>query len=154
MRIALPQTPGQVEAVLRWVGARIPHAPNLWMDMNAIAMAVVTDGEQMAAGVVFNNYIPDDGTIQVHLAACNPLWTRGTIVRDILAYPFDKLQVNKVWGATPIDMVQVLEVNRKMGFTREAVLRYHVRGKHAVITGLLRKEYLRKYWPERTRVAA
>lgn len=154
MKIELPRTPEERLAVLRWVAQRIPHAPTLHTDENAVALAVATDDNQMAAGVVFNNYCPYDGTIQVHLAACNPLWTRGTIVRDILAYPFNQLKVNKVWGATPQDMVHVLKVNRKMGFKQEGILRYHIRGKHAVITGLLRREYLRLYWPDRSRVAA
>ena len=154
VRLAYCQDRQATEGLCQWVGARIPHAHNLAFDPNAVAIGVVSDVGNLVAGVVFNTYIPDDSTIQVHLAADNPLWCRGNIIRDILAYPFYQLSVNKVWGATPIDMEHVLSVNRKMGFVREAVLRYHVAGKHAVITGMLRKEYLRKYWPERSRVAA
>lgn len=141
-------------ALLRFAGRMIPHAANLADDHTAVAIGVLTDESRPAACVVFNHYIEADKTIMVHVAAVNPLWTRGTIVRDILAYPFFQLGCNKVWAAMPIKNKHAIDFNKKLGFTREGILRYHIANQHAVITGLLRKEYLRKYWPENSRMVA
>ncbi len=135
-------------ALLRWISARIPHADNFHQDALAVPIGVLTDTGRPAAGVVFNMYYPKDSTIHVSVAASNPLWTRGTIVRDILAYPFLQLGVEKVWATMPQDLAHVLALNRKMGFTQEAILGKHLRGKNAVIARLYRKDYMRKYWPE------
>lgn len=135
-------------ALLRWISARIPHADNFHQDPGAVAIGVVTDTGHPAAGVVFNFYFPQDSTIHVSVAAINPLWTRGTIVRDILGYAFLQLRVEKVWAAMPQDLKHVIALNRKMGFTQEAILGKHLRGKNAVISRLYRKDYMSLYWPE------
>lgn len=109
--------------------------------------AAVIDGEGvMQAGVVFNDYQPNFGTVMVHLAADTPRWATHNIVKEILGWAFITAKCNKVWGHTPSHLTRVLRFNHGIGFVREAVLRdQYGTGRHAVVTGMLAKEYRKFY---------
>lgn len=134
--------------VMDWVAARMPlmFGDSIKHAGPYAALGVVDDKGELIAGTIFNDYHPTFSTIQVHLAADTPRWATTNIVRGILAYPFLQLRVNKVWGATPAYLERVLRFNKGIGFTREGVLRHHFGpNQHAVITGMLEKEYRKLY---------
>lgn len=112
------------------------------------ATAVVDEAGHIVAGIIFNDYMPQFGTIMVHLAADTPRWATHNVVRAVLHYPFMQLRVNKVWGATPANLTRVLRFNRGIGFTQEAVLGQHYGQLNAVITRMLAKDYKKFYLDE------
>ncbi|HAC57210.1 MAG TPA: hypothetical protein DCF73_02500 [Rhodobiaceae bacterium] len=100
----------------------------------------------MLAGVVYHDYQPEYGTIQLSMASDNPMWARRRIINGLLAYPFHQVGVNKIWTATPHDNELALRVNRHIGFKPEATLAHHFGMKrHAVICRMLRTEYDRLF---------
>jgi RimJ/RimL family protein N-acetyltransferase len=96
------------------------------------------------AGVVFHDYQPEFGTIQLSMAADNPMWARRENLRGLLSYPFEQLGVHKVWTATPHDNEAAIRVNLHIGFKKEATLAHHFGLKrHAIICRMLKPDYNR-----------
>ena len=135
---------GRDAEVAAWVSEKIPHM--FGGDFGPCSAIGITSQDRLIAGVVFHEYQPEYGTIQMSLAAISPMWARRKTIGDFLAYPFYQLGVYKVWTATPRDNEPALKVNEHAGFKREAVLAHHFgRKRHAVICRLLRPDYQRIY---------
>lgn len=135
---------GMDREVTHWVHSRIPYAPHMETD-KCRAIGVVS-GDNLVAGVVFNEYQHEYGTIAVSVAAETPRWAAKGVIRGILAYPFEQLNVNKVWSAMLHTNERAIRFNKGIGFRQEAVLRDHFGvGKHAVVTRMMRRDYQQKY---------
>jgi RimJ/RimL family protein N-acetyltransferase len=131
--------------VAEWVYRHIPGMPRGFA--NPVAIGVMdAEGVRPMAGVVFHDYEPEFGTIQLSAAAVSPQWASRNIIKTILQYPFEELKVQKVWTATKHSNARALKFNEGVGFTREATLRDHFGlGAHAVICRMLSKDYRRLY---------
>jgi RimJ/RimL family protein N-acetyltransferase len=57
---------------------------------NYRAMAVV-DGEKIIAGVLYNNWHPDTGVIEMHAASIDKRWLTRPVLKAMFALPFDQL---------------------------------------------------------------
>lgn len=135
---------GQDAAVADWVRRHIPHMATDFGPSSAIG--VTTEDGQPLAGVVFHDYQPAYGTIQLSAAAISPRWATKRIVGRMLRYPFMELKVNKVWTATEQKNERALKFNKGVGFMPEATLRHHFgRKNHAVICGMMDFEYRERY---------
>jgi RimJ/RimL family protein N-acetyltransferase len=112
----------------------------------ATAIGVTTEAGQPLAGIVFHDYQPDYGTIQLSAAAISPKWASRRIVAQLLSYPFNELGVHKVWTATQHKNERALKFNKGVGFTVEGTLRDHFGvGIHAVICRMLLQDYRTRY---------
>lgn len=132
------------ELVADWVGSLIPHVGQTGFGP-AYAIGVCRK-DTLIAGMVYHEYHPDAGTMQISMAAASPMWARRHIIRALLAYPFEQAGCFKVWTCTPIDNVKALKVNEHVGFRREATLAHHFgKGRHAVICRLLQPDFDRIY---------
>lgn len=130
--------------VSNWVARHIDHMRG---DFGlSTAIGVMDDDLNPLAGVVFHDYQPAYGTIQLSAAATSPRWARKSVIRDILGYPFRELKVHKVWTATQHENLRAIKFNKGIGFTQEATLKDHFGiGKHAVICRMLVKDFERRY---------
>lgn len=135
---------GQDQTVADWVRRHIPHMATDFGPASAIG--VMSDTGEPMAGVVFHDYQPAYGTIQLSAAAISPRWATSRIVGRMLRYPFIELGVHKVWTATEQKNKRALKFNKGVGFTPEGILRHHFgRKNHAVICGMLDTEYRERY---------
>jgi RimJ/RimL family protein N-acetyltransferase len=135
---------GHSEEIAEWVGLNIPHVGTAGFGP-CTALGVVSSGK-LIAGVVYHDYQPSCGTIQLSMAAVSPMWARRETIRDLLAYPFHQLGVYVVWTATPRDNEAALKVNLHIGFTKEAVLGHRFGPKrHAVICRMDKPVYIKRY---------
>jgi RimJ/RimL family protein N-acetyltransferase len=127
-----------------WVIERIPESgPGCFADDSAIG---VMSGDRMIAGVVYHDYKPQFGTIELSMAADSPMWASHDIIAGLLHFPFRQLKVFKVFTVTPADNVAALRVNEHIGFKREAILAHQFgRKRHAVIMRMLEPDYARIY---------
>lgn len=133
---------GQDEYVSEWVAARIPHVEEFSL---CVAIGVVI-GDELIAGVVFNNYQKKFGVIELSMAAISPRWAKRETIAELLRYPFEQLGCYKVYTATPADNEKALKVNAHIGFKREAILASHYgKNRHAVIMRMLRPDYDRLF---------
>ena len=142
----------------KWVADKIPHADTF----GKCVTVGVASNDQIIAGFVFNNYCvfpehyyEDKGkrvhakehrTIELSMAAISPMWAKWEIIHEVLRYPFEQLDVYKVFTATPADNTKALKVNAHIGFKREAILAHQFgKKRHAVIMRMLRPDYFRLF---------
>ena len=128
--------------VSRWVAERIPHVDDFGP---CSALGVVNSKGEPVAGVVFHDYQPKCGTIQISMAANTPRWATKRIIKEILAYPFYQLGVRKVWTATPHTNERAIRFNIGIGLKKEAVLANHFGKEHSVVCRMFRKQYEQLY---------
>jgi len=130
-----------------WVAQRLPHV-GVGNFGQCAAIGVVSNG-QLIAGVVYNEYQREYGTIAVSVAADTPRWAAKGIIRAMLSYPFNQLNVNKVWSAMIHTNSRAIRFNKGIGFTQEAVLRDHFGpGNHAVVTRMMKRDFVNRYEKE------
>ena len=133
---------GEDEYVSAWTANLIPHVIDFGP---CIAIGVQSKG-RLIAGIVYNEYQPQYGIIQLSMAAVSPMWARKEIIAELLRYPFEQLGVYKVFTAIPADNAMAIKVNIHVGLKREAVLAHHFgKKRHAVIMRILRPDYDRLY---------
>lgn len=75
-------------AVGDFVSVRIFGRPGL-IDQY-VAMAVVDRG-RVIAGVLYNNWHPENGVIELHAASADKRWLTRPVLKAIFAYPFDQI---------------------------------------------------------------
>lgn len=136
---------GHDTEVARWVSAHIPHMQGADFGP-ASAIGIVDENQSPMAGIVFHDYQPLYGTIQLSAAAESPRWATKKVIGAILGYPFLQLKVHKVWTATQHENLRAIKFNKGVGFTQEATLKDHFgAGRHAVICRMLFKDFERRY---------
>lgn len=135
---------GHDAAVAEWVAARIPHVGAAGFGP-CVAVGIAR-GDAMAAGVVWHDWQPESGTIQMSGAAETPRWASRGILREIGRYPFGQLGARKVWATTPHTNERAIRFMLGIGFRREGVLSEQYAPKvHAVIFGMKRGAWLRRF---------
>jgi len=135
---------GADEYVVGWLIDRIPEARegSFW-PCTTIGVMV---GDHLVAGVVFHDWKPQFGTMELSMAADSPIWARRKIIKSLLRYPFEQMGANKLFTVTPHENEAALKVNKHIGFVREAVLAHHLGPKrHAVVNRMLKADYDRLY---------
>ena len=137
---------GHDAEISKWVGDRIDHADNF---DPCIAIGVVSTDGRLIAGIVYNGYQPDFGTIEVSIAAISPMWARRKTIAELLRYPFEQLGCYRVYNIVPADNAAAIAVSAHIGFTREAILAAGFgKGRNAVLSRMLFPEYKRLYQPK------
>lgn len=139
---------GHSADVMDFVARRMPliFGESIRTDSEYVGFGVIDNAGTMQAGIIYNQYQPTFGNIMVHLAADTPRWATRNVIAEILGYAFVEIGLHKVWGSTPAYLERVLRFNHGIGFTREGVIRDHYGpGRHAVVTGMLAKEYRKFY---------
>lgn len=131
---------GSDEAVGAWVKARLPNMPRLPVPFVGIG---VIDGAQLVAGVLFHNYLPEFGSIEVSIAADTPRWLSRNRVSLILGYPFRQLGCGRVSAAIMASNRRSIRLCEGLGFEREGLVRRGFGRDDAVILGLLREDWER-----------
>jgi RimJ/RimL family protein N-acetyltransferase len=73
---------------------------------NYKAIGVVRD-DALIAGVVYSNWAPQHGVIEMSAAASSPKWLLGDTLHEIFAYPFEQIGCQMV-------VLRVSEKNKRM----------------------------------------
>jgi len=56
-----------------------------------VAMAVVDSG-RVIAGVLYNNWHPENGVIEMHAASMDKRWLTRPVLKAMFSYPFDQMK--------------------------------------------------------------
>lgn len=80
---------------------------------NCTAIGVVDDG-RLIGGVVYHEWSPEHGTIQMSAASTTPYWINRTILRTVFGYPFKGAECQLV-------IFRVAESNGRMRRIAKAV---------------------------------
>lgn len=134
MRLVL----GQDQAVAAWTKARIGHC-NDWGPYAAIGVA--DSGENLIAGVVYNNWHPHYKSIEISTASDSRRWLTKSLITGIFAYPFMQLGCQRVTAATPRNAHTARQFLETFGFQPEGIVRLGFGTQDAFIWGLLASEW-------------
>lgn len=141
---------GQDAAVAHWVACAIPHLREAALDLPyggvfgpAAALGVVDEAGRLLGGVVYHNHSPYFRSIDISCASLGGRWLTAPILRVLLNYPFRQLNCIRATSVTPRKSDQPRRFLERLGFKREGVARYGFGDDHAVIYGLLAREWAR-----------
>ena len=133
---------GEDEYVKAWVADKLTHVEKFGPSS---AIGVVS-GDRLIAGCVYHDYRPKTGVLQMSIASISPMWARKENIAGLLSYPFDFLDIFKVYTATLLSNEKALKAIAHIGFTREAILAHQFGKKqHAVINRMLKPDFERLY---------
>ena len=111
---------GCSELIASWVRARIP-----FMDPDGFgpcqALGVVASDGRLLGGVVFHNWNEHYKSMEVSCAADSAKWLTKNIIRGILSYPFQQMNINRLSSATRTDDFRTRHVLDALGFSFEGV---------------------------------
>lgn len=129
----------------RWLQARIPALAA--GGIGAAQYAVAWHGNSVVAVWAFHQYDQIASTLQLTGAADSPRWaTRGNIA-TLMAYPFERAGVNKLWTWTAATNQRALRINTGLGLHEQARIPDQCGpGIAAVICGMTRAEWQRSKW--------
>jgi RimJ/RimL family protein N-acetyltransferase len=142
VRLVLDRSP----AVAAWVAGRIPQMTGAADFGPSTAIGVVSEDGRALGGVVFHNYQPRFRNIEVSFASETPRWLTRNLIRQILAYPFDQLACQRITAITPKRAKAARAFLDHFGFKREGVVRRGFGNDDAVISGMLKREWMRSRW--------
>ena len=128
----------------KWVASKIPAVGDKGFGP-CQAVGIIGKSGAAVCGIVYHDYQPQCGTVQVSFASSNPVWARKRVVAKLLYTPFVTWGVGKVWAAIPHTSDRTIRLAIALGFRKEATLRRQFGDAHAVIVGMLNHEYQHKY---------
>ena len=96
--------------VADWVAARVPGAERGFGPCVALGF-----GEPMQGAVVFHNWNPESGVIEISGAAETPRWLSRAIMNKILFYAFDEAGCQMLVTRTAETSTRVRRLWRRLG---------------------------------------
>jgi hypothetical protein len=133
---------GHDAEVAAWVIERIPHVTDLGL---CAAIGVVTRSG-LIAGVVYHDFQPACGNVQISMAATSPLWARRSVIAGLLSYPFRQLGCWSVHALVLNGSTHALKTFEHVGFSRKTVIPHAFgKRKHAVFCQMTEPQFTRRY---------
>lgn len=101
------------DAATRFLSRRIWGRNEALNDGTALA---VIDGRELRAVALFNNFDPDAGVIELHLAGDGRRWLTRPVMFEMFSFPFDQLKCRTVVTRTAPENTPALRLNARYGF--------------------------------------
>ena len=132
------------------------HAPmgHAEFTKNDRGLRIVTESGATAAAIVFSDYRPHFGTVELSFVALHSCALSTQIVADLAAYAFGQLTCNRVCARTSSKNARARKLLRHIGFTPEGTSAdFYGVGLHAETYRMLKREW-EKLHGEPLKVAA
>jgi RimJ/RimL family protein N-acetyltransferase len=105
------------------------------------ALAVAHNGA-LAAGVVYHDYRPQHGDVQMTIAASNPRWAGRETIAYLLQYPFVELDCRRISLTVRADNARSQRLVTGLGFIEEGRRReLYAPGVDCIMYGMMREEW-------------
>jgi RimJ/RimL family protein N-acetyltransferase len=121
--------------VARWVSKHIAGGHR---GFNAsTALGIVEDGE-LVAGVVYHDYNPEAGIIEISAASTSKRWLSRPVLLTLFSYPFDGVGVQMLVMRTEVGNQQdngrgMARLSKAYGFTQILIPRLYGRDKDGLL---------------------
>lgn len=119
-----------------WVAERIPHCTRGFGECQAVG---VLRGGNVIAGVVYHNWSPEFGTIELSAAADDRRWLTRPVIHEVLAYPFGFCQM--VFAQHKADN-PARAIWQRLGADEYLIPRFHGIGAVAAIATLTKESWM------------
>lgn len=147
--VKLSQRPS--DELVAWAAERIPSLMGRGFPTGATAMGVETNAGELIGVVVFSEWSPEHGTIQVSAASIDPRWCMARDAFDTMwRYVFEVCGCQKAWAIVARSDERTLRFLRAQRMTFEAVLPRQLGRDDAVIARRFREDYI----AEKRRISA
>lgn len=125
---------GRTEEVAAFVASIPPFIQNRgWGNIQAIGFAL---DEQLIAGVVYQNWSPEHGVIEMSAAATSPRWLTRKSLLAIFGFPFDELGCQMVVFRIGEHNDRMRSIARRYGFVETIIPRLRGRDEAEIISCL------------------
>jgi RimJ/RimL family protein N-acetyltransferase len=83
--------PDVAAGIARFVASHIPGGDRGFL--GNVCMGVIKTGQapKLIAGVVYHNWCPESGVIELSAASTSKLWLTRPVLREMFAYPFEQI---------------------------------------------------------------
>lgn len=98
--------------VANWVQANVPGCAPFF---NPTSIGFVEDGA-LVAGVVYTNWTPQAGVIEMSAAAISPRWICPVSIKAMFGYPFDQLECQMVVLRVSERNERMVSIAKRFGF--------------------------------------
>ena len=125
---------GHSAVVAEFVSRMIPGSDRGFGTCTAIG--IIDDDGKLVAGLVYHNWYPETGVIEMSVGAIDKRWITRTILRAIFAYPFGQLDCQLVvFRVAPADKA-LRRILKAVGATEHVIPRLRGRNEAEVIITL------------------
>jgi RimJ/RimL family protein N-acetyltransferase len=141
---------GHDEIVSHFVATLIPHCRR-GFGPAAKAIGVIDEG-RLIAGIVYHNYDPEAGIIEISGAALpGTYWLSRETLRRMFQYPFHGCRCQMVVQRTPADDERLLGVLARYGYAFVTIPRLFGRDRDGVVCLLTREAWENNKFNQRLR---
>ena len=131
---------GHDEAVATFVTQLIPH--NAGRDMGRVkTIGVIDEDGRLIAGIVYGNWDPRAGVIEIAAAAISPRWLTRRTIELMYRYAFEAAGCQMVVQRTPADNERLLRQLAVGGYNFYLVPRLLGRNRDCVIATLTKEAW-------------
>jgi RimJ/RimL family protein N-acetyltransferase len=128
-----PDTPEINKGIARFVASHIPGCLRGFSEH--VTMGVV-EGETLLAGVVFHNFQPESGVIELSAASTSKRWLTRPVLKAMFSYPFDQLECQMVVLRVSERNAPMIRIGKAYGFQDFVIPRLRGRDEAEVLLTL------------------
>jgi RimJ/RimL family protein N-acetyltransferase len=118
------------EPVADFVARHIPNCERGFGECRAIG--IVEDGA-LIGGVVYNNWSPEAGVIEMHAAATSRRWLTPRTLHTLLAYPFERVGVQMIVLQVSAKNAVMRSIAERVGFEPHLIPRLFGRQEDGIL---------------------
>lgn len=132
---------GQDQIVADFVASRIPHCSRGFGKCKAIG--IINAEGMLIAGMVYNNWNPDTGVIEMSGASLpGQYWLTRETLRRIYRYPFEQCHCQMVIMQVAAEDTTLLGVLNALGYELRTIPRLFGRDRDAVVCTLTYEDWI------------
>lgn len=135
---------GYSQAVIEWVGQFIEGGERGFD--NGVAIGVVNAEGSLVAGIVYHNWAPGAGVIEMTAAATDPRWMTRNVLRSVFLYPFGQIGCQAVVFLRNSDNERVGKLLRGIGVTEYEIPRLGGVNTSKFVGVLTREDFMASRW--------
>lgn len=108
------RNPNVNHTIAAFVASHIPGCERGWENFTTLGLV---DGDRLIAGVVFHNYVPEAGVIELSSASTSRRWLTRPMLKGMFGYPFDQLGCQMAVLRVSERNTVMIEIAERFGFT-------------------------------------
>lgn len=118
------------EAIGSFVASQISGCERGFSDFTTLG---VLERGRLVAGVVYHNYAPEAGVIELSAASTSKRWLTRPVLKAMFGYPFDEIGCQLAVLRVSEENGGMADIARRFGFTSHRIPRLRGRGEAEII---------------------
>lgn len=132
------RAPEANQAIASFVAGGIPGCERGWENFTTLGLVEI---DRLVAGVVFHNYNPEAGVIELSAAATSRRWLTRPMLKGMFGYPFDDIGCQMVVIRVSERNTVMTGIAERFGFTAYRIPRLRGRDEAEILFTLTDDEW-------------